>query len=373
MSLVFDALQQHREPATASVTSRGSVLPDSARSVQPNKLKVRNIVLVLMVLLILLVAGGFMYQLGSNNFTGAGDNASSEPQAVANHSQLPVSPAAEPWVDVAPVTEDIVATDAAPVHVQNRVVSKPEAPAVTVSSAKTEPVILASTVVGMVAKPAQTPVVKPSLPVVVQASEKVAGEIASLAGSSAAIVTSSPNAKSMSPQSAVRQVVTEPVRQEVAADRATIGTMKVASVVEVTRNLDPDILTESVITNESVSSGNSMAPKEIALTMARFNDAVRADDFESARALQGKVSTALGADSLVTLRMGGFLALKMGDLQKARESYQQVVASLPNDHEANRNLAVIDVRQGNSELSKKRSLDMLKIYPEDAVFKVLAN
>lgn len=116
-----------------------------------------------------------------------------------------------------------------------------------------------------------------------------------------------------------------------------------------------------------------MDPQEVDLIVTRFNDAVRDGDMNSAKALLRKVTDGLGTDSLVALRMHGFLALKMGDLRQAREDYQRVVASLQNDYEANRNLAVIDLRQGNPDLSKKRSKHMLEIYPDDPVFKVLAN
>jgi tetratricopeptide (TPR) repeat protein len=116
-----------------------------------------------------------------------------------------------------------------------------------------------------------------------------------------------------------------------------------------------------------------MAPQDVDLIVTRFNDAVRAGEFDSAKTLLGKVTDGLGDDSLVVLRMHGFLALKMGDLRQAREDYQRVAASLQNDYEANRNLAVIELREGNPDLSKKRSKHMLEIYPDDPVFKVLAN
>lgn len=123
----------------------------------------------------------------------------------------------------------------------------------------------------------------------------------------------------------------------------------------------------------AMSQFNDAARQDVTNIMSQFNEAVRAGDFDAAKILRDKIAAGLGVNSLVTLRMHAFLALKMGELDLAKTDYEKVLAGLPNDYEANLNLAVIDTQQGNPELSKKRSKQMLEIYPDDAVFKVLAN
>lgn len=151
---------------------------------------------------------------------------------------------------------------------------------------------------------------------------------------------------------------------------------EVTSITERTENSMPTATGKRADKRDvtlALSQFNDAARQDVTSIMSQFNEAVRAGDFDAAKILRDKISAALGVNSLVTLRMHGFLALKMGELEQAKADYEKVLASLPNDYEANLNLAVIDTQQGNPSLSKKRSKQMLEIYPDDAVFKVLAN
>jgi hypothetical protein len=81
MSLVFDALKQHREPVTAPLSaSLGSVLPDTE---QPGRSRIpakKNPIWLAVILLVALAAGFALHQ-----FSGPAYPASGSPKDVMQH------------------------------------------------------------------------------------------------------------------------------------------------------------------------------------------------------------------------------------------------------------------------------------------------
>lgn len=444
MSLVFDALTQHREPVAQTVAPLGSVLPDTERHVRFSGFPGKKIAWLAIVFLVVLAAGLIYSLAGSRHPAPAKQESSADPAAQALRQPVEYAiPADNPPAIAASVAVKAVG-DKLPETAGLKASGNTQAMDVAdQTAAKT---ISVEKAVAKAAIPPETPAAaNKALPAVTHPSDRTAPDgsnvsktIESAGGGEhagkhvvaepanlpqpaavtmhthpAAKTTQKPAADAMAPknvqaigaadQTAAKTASVEkmiaktaiPAEIQVADNKVfaaiTQPSDRAADTIEPIRNsehpgkhvvVEPASLpqpavvtmhTQPVAKAAQKPVADALATKDVALIMARFNDAVRTGDLGSARELLDRVSAGFGAENLVVLRMRGFLALKTGDLQQARMAYQQVVANLPNDYEANRNLAVIDVQQGNQELSRNRSMHMLEIYPDDSSFKELAN
>lgn len=99
--------------------------------------------------------------------------------------------------------------------------------------------------------------------------------------------------------------------------------------------------------------------------LTRFNSLVGRGDFSAAEALLEDLRSR-GLNDLALSRMSGFLALRAGKLDDAREAYERVLAQFPNDREASLNLSLVDLRQGFTGEAELRLRRIAELRPDDA-------
>jgi hypothetical protein len=110
---------------------------------------------------------------------------------------------------------------------------------------------------------------------------------------------------------------------------------------------------------------------DLAALFRRFTAAANAGQLATAQSLIEQTAEQTGAESTLVMRMTGFLALKQGQLERARNAYTDVVDRMPDDREANMNLVLIDLQQGASAPAKQRAQRLQERYPDDAAIRTL--
>jgi len=99
--------------------------------------------------------------------------------------------------------------------------------------------------------------------------------------------------------------------------------------------------------------------------MGRFNRLVARNEFDAASGVVAEIALA-EPGSLALLRMKGFLGLRAGRPDDARAAYDALLVRLPDDREANLNLAVIDWQAGERAAALERVRRVAVRHPDDA-------
>jgi hypothetical protein len=96
-----------------------------------------------------------------------------------------------------------------------------------------------------------------------------------------------------------------------------------------------------------------------------FMRQMQVKEYAQAQATADRISQAMGASHVMSLRMQAYLALAQNKLAQAMEQYLQLLAAFPDDREAGFNLAVIDWRLGNKASAVRRAQALMQRYPDD--------
>ncbi|GAB0147454.1 MAG: tetratricopeptide repeat protein [Marichromatium sp.] len=105
-----------------------------------------------------------------------------------------------------------------------------------------------------------------------------------------------------------------------------------------------------------------LAMRQIAADFAR---ACAADRLDEADQLLAQAEAMIGPDSLAVVRMRAFLQLRRGELEAARQAYQEVLGYDADDLEANLNLAAIDWREGALAEARQRVARLYSRHPNN--------
>jgi tetratricopeptide (TPR) repeat protein len=112
-------------------------------------------------------------------------------------------------------------------------------------------------------------------------------------------------------------------------------------------------------------------PFDVREVFQNFLQLVQMGQLSEAQAAADKISNAMGRNHVVSLRAQGYLALKRGDLARAKDQYSRLHESLPEDRESGLNLALIEWRLGDKDSAAKRVGRLLEKFPNDQEIQAL--
>ena len=104
---------------------------------------------------------------------------------------------------------------------------------------------------------------------------------------------------------------------------------------------------------------------DVGAVFRQFMRHMQMKQYAEARAAANRVTQAMGAQHVMSLRVQGYLALAQNELASAMDQYLQLQASFPDDREAGFNLAVIDWRLGNKVSALRRAQVLMQKHPDD--------
>ncbi len=96
-----------------------------------------------------------------------------------------------------------------------------------------------------------------------------------------------------------------------------------------------------------------------------FKQALDRRDNQQAEQVLEEIGRFKGRDSSYYLKLAAFKHICDGDYQKARQMLEQVLRKHPLDLDAGLNMAVIEIRTGETDLTRKRLERLKSTYPED--------
>lgn len=120
---------------------------------------------------------------------------------------------------------------------------------------------------------------------------------------------------------------------------------------------------ESVkVTNVVTSSANYLF--EIKALVTQIKNNIKFDNFDGARQSLDKLKNIAGDNSVITLRMSGYMHLKLADYVQAGLNYQGLLQQQPDDMEGNMNMVIVESEIGKKASAIKRLNHLEEIYPQ---------